>query len=174
MSKVLKWLGGLFIIGLIGIFKTNHTLNENNNANQQISQTPATQVTNTPAYINLDLKTNGYSLKLVYEFSNIEQCEKAVQSRNTHGFIKDFKNSCFSDCEITSNLSCSSYTDTKYISMLNQKYSGSQYLHSSSKNNPNERSVIAFWGLSNQEAEQLCHYLKDNSKSSLVQTKCLS
>lgn len=174
MSKVLKWVGGLLIIGLIGMFKTNHTLNGNNNTNQQISQSPTTQVTNTPAYINLDLKADGYTLKLVYAFANIEQCEKIIQSSSGSGLMRDFKNSCTLDCEILSNLSCSSFTDTKYISMLNQEYSGSQYLHISNKNDPNERGVIAFWGLSNQEAEQLCNYVKDNSKSVITQTKCLS
>lgn len=63
--------------------------------------------------------------------------------------------------------------DDKYLSMMNKQFKGSHYMHISDTTNTNERGVIAFWGLSDQESMNLCLENQKERREKNIVTECL-
>ena len=145
------------------------------------SQKPETNTTasgpQTPTYVDVEIKLNvegrDISGKLVFEFPNLQRCQE--ESINNQSYIKDYSKQCDRDslCKSVHVGSCSSFVDSKYISMLNKQFSGSHYMHISDSKNPNERGVIAFWGLSDNEAEKVCTDTSKRTSEKNIITECL-
>ncbi len=145
------------------------------------STTPeATNVANEPqipTYIDVEIKLDvagrDVSGKLVFEFPNIKRCEE--ESNNKQSFIQEYNQQCteMNGCKSIQIGSCSNYVDHKYISMLNKQFKGSHYMHLSDPTYKNERGVIAFWGLSDAEAEKICQGTLERSKDKSIVAECL-
>ena len=151
MGKLFKVGGVLLIIWLIILFfKKNSPENQN------------TIESATPAYVNVAVKISDITLKLIYEFSSMEKCQQIVNDDKKSNIIADFEKMCSgsTECKSVNISACSTSIDSKYIKMLNKNYSGSQYLHLTDSRNTQERTVIAFWELTNDEAEKVCNYIK--------------
>ncbi len=169
MSKIFLTILATAIIAvmLYAFFPKTHSPDQN------ISST----VQQTPTYAEVEIKLNVQSRdisgKLVFEFPNIQRCQEELM--NNQSYIQNYSKQCERDslCKSVHIGSCSSFVDSKYISMLNKKFNGSHYMHISDNKNPNERGVIAFWGLSDKEAEKVCTDTSKKSSEKNITTECL-
>lgn len=170
MNKILLTIIAMLIIG-IGIYAIS---------NQSKTPNPSTAVNTTaqtPTYIDVEIKLDvqgrDISGKLVFEFPSMERCQ--AESANKKSFIQEYNENCGvnSGCKSIRIGTCSSFVDEKYLSMMNKQFKGSHYMHISDTTNTNERGVIAFWGLSDEEATALCAANKKSNYDKNIITECL-
>lgn len=170
MNKILLTIIALLIIG-IGIYAISHQSKTPN------SSTVINTTAQTPTYIDveikLDIQGRDISGKLVFEFPSMERCQ--AESGNKKSFVQEYNEECDTHrgCKSVRIGTCSSFVDAKYLSMMNKQFKGSHYMHISDTTNTNERGVIAFWGLSDQEATELCTASKKNNYDKNIIAECL-
>ncbi|WP_313042885.1 hypothetical protein [Acinetobacter sp.] len=132
------------------------------------------------AYLTASYKMNvdgrDFSLKMVYDFPNSQVCEAQLNSTDTMNMISTFKQRCSSDsvCKEAEISSCSSFTDQKYKDMLDKKYHDTHYIYLSDSKLTDQRGVIVFWGLNEQESEKMCDYVKKSNRTiNPINIECL-
>lgn len=158
MNKVIIAL--IAVLGVIVISVFAYT-NYSNVQHQKRIEAMASQLDSQPVYstVEINLTGNGRDIHLkgVLEFPNAERCTKVMQS---HSSMFDEDCSAGEDCTSPQIVtSCVSYVDAKYKDMLDKKPMGITYAHVVNAKVNSEKAVMAFWGLTNAEASQLCQEL---------------
>lgn len=170
MNKILLTLIAMLVMG-IAIYAVSNT-----SKTPDIAATP-TNAPTTPTYIDveikLDVKGRDISGKLVFEFPSMERCQ--AESGNQKSFVQEYNETCNESrgCKSVQVGSCSSFVDDKYLSMLNKQFKGSHYMHISDTQTSDERGVLAFWGLSDEEATALCDASRKDHYDESILTECL-
>lgn len=168
MNKLLLTIGLMFLIG-IAIYAFS--------SSSETSQTTTQVGPQNPTYADVEIKLNiegrDISGKLVFEFPNMQRCQ--AEAANKQSFIQEYNTQCSEQniCKSIHIGNCSSYVDDKYLSMMNKQFKGSHYMHISNTTNTNERGVIAFWGLSDQESMNLCLENQKERREKNIVTECL-
>lgn len=171
MNKLLIIL--LFLI-VGGTFAYNQYLKSQTNIALQKS---SLITSSSPVYSTVDVKfsegSRDVTTKLVFEFPSLERCES--ESKNKEGFLKSYESRCEQDgtCQSVNMSSCAGFVDAKYKGMLNKEFSGTHFLHVSAKRIPDERGVIVFWGLNDDEAKSMCDYLDKRNTSEQMNSVCV-
>lgn len=114
----------------------------------------APQLTYSMLNMKLSSGSRDFNIKAVMEFPSQLACE---QSRNGYSsLVQDFKSTCESaqGCKSLNDTACSSYVEDKYLAMLHQEKRDVYYIHV--QGSQQDRGVIVFWGLNEEEAQRFC------------------
>lgn len=171
MNKILIML---LVVIVGGTFTYNHYSTSRANLALQNS---SLITSSSPVYSTVDVKfsegSRDVTTKLVFEFPSLARCES--ESKNKEGYLKNYESRCEQDsaCQSVNMSSCAGFIDEKYKGMLNKQFSGTHFLHVSAKRTPDERGVIVFWGLNDDEAKSMCDYVDKRNTSEQMTSVCL-
>ncbi|TEU29300.1 hypothetical protein [Alkanindiges illinoisensis] len=163
----------VFIVG--GTWLYTSISNEQHRA--KLAAAHAAMQDHSPVYSTVQVKMQGQgreiTLKGVFESVDAEHCFNEQQKSSS--LIGNYQQRCNSElsCQSVKLSSCSTFVEANYKDMLNKKPASTRYVHLQNAQNPKERGVLVFWGLSSSEADDFCTHMTKQRVPEQIEMACI-
>lgn len=114
-----------------------------------------------------------FNFKAVFEYNNMTQCEQALSKQKAMPAPSYYVCGANDLCPSIEDAAyeCSYSVDEKYKRMLNQQFGGTHFLHIKNTTAA-ETGVLAFWGMTDDEAKRYCEFLIQQDTPNGLTNQC--